>query len=100
MNSIHNENTEELFKAILSLESVEECYKFFEDICTVREIEEISRRLQVAVLLKNGMVYNDIAQKTGASTATIGRVNRCLSYGAGGYETVLKKANLLSGEKQ
>ena len=91
MNNIHNDNTDAFFNAILSLKNKQECYSFFEDICTVREIEEISRRLQVALLLDKGMVYNEIAQKTGASTATISRVNRCLGYGTGGYMTVLSR---------
>lgn len=93
MTNLHNKSNDDLFKAILSLKTIDECYSFFEDICTVREIDEISRRLQVALLLKQGVVYNNIAQQTGASTATISRVNRCLSYGSGGYDTVIERLN-------
>ncbi len=76
-----------LFDAILCLESKEECYSFFEDLCTVNELISISQRLQVAAMLKNHSTYLEIAEKTGASTATISRVNRSLNYGNDGYET-------------
>ena len=80
-----------LFKAMLSLESVEECYAFFEDLCTVNELKSMAQRLQVALLLDNGETYTDIVSLTGASTATISRVNRCLNYGTDGYSNILKK---------
>ncbi len=80
-----------LFEAILSLESVEECRSFFEDLCTINEINAMAQRLEVAVLLSRGETFNHIAEKTGASTATISRVNKCLRYGAGGYRGVLSK---------
>jgi len=80
-----------LFEAILLLENTEECYNFFEDICTVSEIKAMSQRLEVAKMLKSGCTYTDIARKTGASTATISRVNRCLNYGADGYKMILEK---------
>lgn len=83
--------TDNLFRAVLSLETVEECYKFFEDVCTIKEIQEIASRLEVARLLGEGRAYNDVAQKTGASTATISRVNKCISYGSGGYKLVLER---------
>lgn len=87
------ESVEKLFRAILTLETEEECRCFFEDICTVKEMQEIAQRLSVADMLSKKKVYNEIARETGASTATISRVNRCLSYGSGGYELVLKRLN-------
>ena len=86
-----NEQTKELLDAILSLQTEEECLAFFEDICTIKELQDISQRLEVAALLRDGKVYTEIAAKTGASTATISRVNKCLSYGSGGYKIVLDR---------
>lgn len=92
MNSkIRDDYTDNLFKAILSLQNIEECYKFFEDLCTISELKAMAQRLQVAKMLKEHYVYNDIVAKTGASTATISRVNRCLNYGADGYKMVLER---------
>ncbi len=92
MNSkIQDQWTDGLFEAILLLKSTEECYNFFEDICTVSEIKAMAQRLEVAKMLKEGYTYMDISEKTGASTATISRVNRCLNYGADGYNTVLER---------
>ena len=82
---------DEFYDAILMLKTREECYKFFSDICTIREINSISQRLQVAKLLKIRKTYNEIEEETGASTATISRVNRALHYGADGYDIVLKE---------
>jgi TrpR-related protein YerC/YecD len=86
-----NEQTDKLVEVLLSLESAEECYQLLEDLCTIREIQDLAQRLQVAGMLTNKVTYNEIAQETGVSTATISRVNRALSYGAGGYTLVLKK---------
>ena len=83
----------DLFAAILRLESVEECAAFFEDICTIRELQDISQRLKVACMLDEGKNYKEISDVTGASTATISRVNRCLNYGSGGYRAILDKAD-------
>ncbi|SCY72269.1 YerC/YecD family TrpR-related protein [Alkaliphilus peptidifermentans] len=83
--------TDALFEAILRLESIEECYRFFEDVCTIKELQSISQRLEVAKLLKAGKTYSDIEEVTGASTATISRVNRCLHYGADGYKLILQR---------
>lgn len=83
--------TDALFEAILRLESIEECYRFFEDVCTIKELQSISQRLAVAKLLKAGKTYSDIEEVTGASTATISRVNRCLHYGADGYKLILQR---------
>lgn len=88
---IHSKETDNLFKAILSLENADECYKFFEDICTVKELLDISQRLEVAKMLKDGKSYQEVSKKTGASTATISRVNKCLLYGSGGYSLILDK---------
>lgn len=80
-----------LYQAILSLDSMEECQAFFQDLCTVSELRAMSQRLEVAQMLDDGMIYNDILDRTGASSATISRVNRALQYGAGGYKAVLPR---------
>ena len=80
-----------LFEAILALETPEECRAFFQDLCTVAELRAMAQRLEVAQLLDEGLIYNDILQRTGASSATISRVNRALQYGADGYKTVLPR---------
>ena len=82
---------DELFQAILLLENEEDCYRFFEDICTIKEIQSIAQRLQVAKLLSEKKTYVIIEQLTGASTATISRINKCLVYGADGYARILKR---------
>ncbi|KUO53532.1 MAG: hypothetical protein APF76_12035 [Desulfitibacter sp. BRH_c19] len=83
--------TDSLFEAILLLKSEEECYRFFEDICTVSEIKSMSQRLEVAKMLETDATYSDIAGVTGASTATISRVKKCLHYGADGYRLILDR---------
>ena len=80
-----------LYKAILSIDSQKECEAFFEDICTMKELETMAQRLEVATLLLKGTTFNEIVAKTGASTTTISRVNRCLNYGGGGYKTIIDK---------
>ena len=82
---------EDFFKAILTLENEEECYKFFEDVCTVNEVLSISQRFAVARMLKENHTYLEVAQETGASTATISRVNRSLNYGNDSYDMVLAR---------
>lgn len=82
-----------LFEAILSLKDREECYRFFEDLCTITEIKALGQRMQVVKMLRQGKTYNDIAHLTGASTATISRVNRSLNYGSDGYNLVLSRIN-------
>lgn len=89
-NKLKDELTDQLFKAILSLKTEEECYQFFEDVCTVSEIKAMAQRLEVARMLDEGCIYDKIVEKTGASTATISRVKRCLVYGADGYRNVLE----------
>ena len=85
---IRNTEVDHLFDAILTLENKEECYTFFEDVCTINELLSLSQRFEVAAMLKDGKTYLEIAEKTGASTATISRVNRSLNYGNDGYELV------------
>ena len=82
---------EDFFKAVLQLKSVEDCQKFFEDVCTIKELQSIAQRWDVAVMLSEGKNYLDISKQTGASTATISHVAKCLNYGAGGYELAMKK---------
>ena len=89
---IKDRNVDFLMTSILKLESVEECYRFFEDLCTVQEVRAMAQRLAVAHMLKDGWVYNDIVSKTGASTATISRVSRSLNYyGSDGYRIVFER---------
>ena len=89
ISKIKDEKLDFLFNAILTLDNVEDCYSFFEDLCTVSELQEMSRRMQAARMLRANAVYADIASQTGLSTATISRVNRCLKYGNEGYNKVL-----------
>lgn len=92
MNSkIRDELTDKLFDAILTLKNTDECYQFFEDICTIAEIKALAQRLEVAKMLRERKTYTEISEKTGASTATISRVNRSLNYGADGYKMVLDR---------
>ena len=90
-NKLKDSNVDFLFKANLALESVEECYNFFEDLCTVPELKAIAQRLLVAKMLSDKHVYSDIVNVTGASTATISRVNRSLNYGCDGYDMVFSR---------
>lgn len=91
MKPLHNSDVDALFAAILSLKNPEECYAFFEDACTIKEILDISQRLKAAKMLASGYNYADISKETGMSTATISRVSKCLEYGAGGYRTVIER---------
>jgi len=91
MSKLKNSETDRLFKAIMTLKSIDEFYDFFEDLCTVKEIRDMSQRLQVAELLNKGNSYQKVSELTSVSSATISRVKRCLDYGSGGYETVLKR---------
>ena len=94
MGKIRHPGEEAFYEAVLSLRTIEDCRLFFEDISTIKELQDISQRFEVAKLLSEGQSYLQISAKTGASTATIGRVNKCLNYGSGGYEIALKKTNL------
>lgn len=90
-NALKGDNVDFLMKAILSLETMDECYSFFEDLCTVTEIKTMAQRIAVAKMLSEKRVYGDIVKETGASTATISRVNRSLNYGCEGYDVVFKR---------
>ena len=93
MNSkLKDAHMDELFEGVLFLTSVEECYNFFEDLCTITELRAMAQRFQVAKMLDDGQIYSDIVKETGASTATISRVNKCLIYGTDGYRMVLDRA--------
>jgi len=100
---LKSEQIDKLFEAILLLKNIDECYNFFEDIGTVAEIKAFAQRLEVAIMLTEGKTYKEIKRKTGASEATISRVNRCLNYGSDGYKTIISRLkseeNELRGEK-
>lgn len=96
---IKTEATDSLFDAILCLQNRDECYRFFEDLCTVNELSSLSQRFEVAVMLDHHRTYLEIAEKTGASTATISRVNRSVNYGNNGYEMVFSRLNRDDGTK-
>lgn len=91
MHHMESASMERLFSVISQLENPEECRKFFEDLCTIKELLDLAQRLDVAVLLRQGVNYQTISQQVGVSTATISRVSRCLNYGSGGYRTALDK---------
>lgn len=91
LKKLNDKSIDQLFEAVLTLKNVEECYVFFEDLCTVNEIQSLSQRLEVARMLGNGNTYNQIETETGASTATISRVKRCLNYGNDGYKLALDR---------
>lgn len=89
-----------LYESFLTLQSVEECKNFLKDLCTMSELRAMEQRLEVAILLSDGMIYNDILERTGASSATISRVNRALQYGADGYQTILPRIREQIGEDE
>ena len=91
MTKKHIEEAEHLFRAILKLQTIEECQAFFDDLCTIKEIQDLSQRFDVATMLDEGKNYQEISRATGASTATICRVNKCLNYGSQGYRTILDR---------
>lgn len=91
MNKMRDSYNNEFYKAILTLKNLDECYAFFEDLCTIKEIQSMAQRYIVAKMLKENKVYSEIVEKTGASTATISRVNRSLNYGNDGYDIVFKR---------
>ncbi len=98
VSRIKNKETDNLFEAIMSIKDLDTCYRFFEDLCTVKEIRAMAQRYAVAELLIEKKTYNEIEEMTGASTATISRINRTLQYGADGYEMVIREANFESEE--
>ena len=88
---LDKQSSDALYRAIISIQSEEECRSFLEDLCTVSELKDMAQRMDVAMLLDEGLIYSEILEKTGASSATISRVNRCLHYGAGGYRSVIPR---------
>ena len=100
MSKLQNPEVDHLFQAVLSLQTLEECYSFFEDACTIKEIQEIAQRFEVACQLEAGKNYLEVNRNTGASTATIFRVNKCLHYGKDGYKTVIQRLKPKGGTEQ
>ncbi len=97
MQKLHCESVDRLFQTILNLQTIEECYAYFEDLCTIKEILDMSQRLDTAILLSEGLSYQKIAEQVSVSSATIGRVSKCLNYGSGGYKNAIEK--LSEGEE-
>lgn len=93
IDKLRGKELDQLFQAILSLKDLDECYRFFDDLCTVNEIQSLSQRLEVARMLQEGKTYHKIETETGASTATISRVKRCLNYGNDAYSMALERIN-------
>lgn len=93
MVNLHSASIDRLFEAILNLKTTEDCYKFFEDVCTIKELQDMAQRLDVAFLLTEGMNYQKISQEVNVSTATISRVSKCLNYGSGGYRNAIEQIN-------
>lgn len=89
LDKIRGPQTDQLFKAMLELKNIEECYEFFDDLCTISEVQSLGQRLEVAQMLKLKKTYDTIQNETGASTATISRIRRCVDYGSGGYDKIL-----------
>ena len=100
MNRQGSERRRALYEAILQLDSYEQCTAFFDDLCTKKELESMEQRFEVAALLNDGLIYNDILEKTGVSSATISRVNRCLNYGNDSYRTLLARLKELDQEQE
>ncbi len=95
MQKLHCKSVDRLFQSILNLQTLEECYEYFEDICTIKEILDMSQRLDTAILLSKGCSYQKIAEQVAVSSATIGRVSRCFNYGSGGYRKAIEKLALM-----
>ncbi|WML29113.1 YerC/YecD family TrpR-related protein [Neobacillus sp. OS1-32] len=100
IDKLRGKELDQLFKAILSLKDLEECYRFFDDLCTINEIQSLAQRLDVAKMLREGNTYHKIETETGASTATISRVKRCLNFGNDSYEMVLERIKEDSKEEE
>lgn len=90
----HNQSMDRLFQSLLNLETLEECYAYFEDLCTVNEVVNMAQRLDTAILLRENQSYQNVMDKLDISTATIGRISRCLNYGSGGYDAAIEKLKL------
>ena len=91
MQKLHCESVDRLFQTILNLQTIEECYAYFEDLCTIKEILDMSQRLDTAILLSKGLSYQKISEQVAVSSATIGRVSKCLNYGSGGYQAAINR---------
>ena len=91
MHKLRNESTDRLFQTILNLKNLDECYAYFEDLCTIKELRDMAQRLDTAILLSEGYSYQKIQENIDISTATIGRVSKCLNYGSGGYRTAINR---------
>ena len=91
MDKLKNESTDRLFRTILNLKTLEECYSYFEDLCTIKELQDMAQRLDTAILLSQGYSYQKIQENIDISTATIGRVSKCLNYGTGGYKKAIER---------
>lgn len=91
MEHLHSESVDRLFQTFLNLKDIEECYAYFADLCTIKEVRDMAQRLDTAILLSEGYSYQKITQKVEISTATIGRVSKCLNYGKGGYRTAIER---------
>ncbi|MBQ8204164.1 MAG: TrpR-related protein YerC/YecD [Clostridia bacterium] len=98
MLRFRNESVDRLFQSLLNLETIEECYEYFADLCTIKEVQDMAQRLDTAVLLSKGLSYQKIAEQMDVSSATIGRVSKCLNYGSGGYRTAINKLNSTEGK--
>ena len=94
MQKLRCESVDRLFQTILNLQTIEECYAYFEDICTIKEVLDMSQRLDTAILLSKGLSYQKIAEQVSVSSATIGRVSKCLNYGSGGYKNAIDKLSV------
>ena len=99
MDRVRSESLNKLYEVILRLENVEECYDFFEDLCTIKELKDLSQRLEVAFLLDRGLSYQQVAAETGVSSATICRVKKCLDYGSGGYRRAIDRDGARKAEE-
>lgn len=98
--NFHSESVNRLFQTFLNLETLDECYKYFEDLCTVKEILDMAQRLDAAILLCRGDSYQKITEQVEISTATIGRVSKCLNYGSGGYREAIEKLNIRGNDEK
>ena len=98
MQNFHSESIDRLYRAILMLRSEEECAAFFEDLCTIMELQDMAQRMDAAIMLKQGYNYQTISKEVGISTATISRVSKCINYGSGGYNIILER--LLKDEEK
>ncbi len=100
MQRFRTDSIDRLFKTLLNLENIEECYNYFEDLCTIKEIQDMAQRLDTAILLSEGLSYQKITEQVDVSTATIGRVSKCLNYGSGGYRAAIEKLSKMGDNNE